>query len=226
MGEWKAQVSVRIRQTLRVEIEEFAAKERRTMSNVSELLLEWSIAHLKTIGSIDQLVRTLPRTGQLQGDNVIVQRPKEKERIIRPQKFQISLRIGPALRSELEEMAKRESQTFGSVATLLLEWGYEQLKTAGTTERLRQCGIPSADKEAQPIRATAKSNTNGPKVPMAPGVREDVWKGIKEIALDEGKKLSQLGELLLEWSVLQLGAAGSTDRLLKGKIRPVSRQIR
>jgi hypothetical protein len=41
MGEWKAQVSVRIRQTLRIEIEEFAAKERRTMSNISELLLEW-----------------------------------------------------------------------------------------------------------------------------------------------------------------------------------------
>ena len=39
MGEWKAQVSVRIRQTLRIEIEEFAAKERRTMSDVGELLL-------------------------------------------------------------------------------------------------------------------------------------------------------------------------------------------
>jgi hypothetical protein len=44
MGEWKAQVSVRIRQILRVEIEEFAAKERRTMGTVSELLLEWSFA--------------------------------------------------------------------------------------------------------------------------------------------------------------------------------------
>jgi hypothetical protein len=60
MGEWKAQVSGRIRQTLRVEIEEFAAKERRTMSNVSEALLEWSIAHLKKAGTIDQLLRTLP----------------------------------------------------------------------------------------------------------------------------------------------------------------------
>jgi hypothetical protein len=44
MGEWKAQVGVRIRRALRVEIEEFAAKERRTMSNVSESFLEWSIA--------------------------------------------------------------------------------------------------------------------------------------------------------------------------------------
>jgi hypothetical protein len=40
MGEWKAQLSVCARQTLRAEIEEFAAKERRTMSNVSEFLLE------------------------------------------------------------------------------------------------------------------------------------------------------------------------------------------
>jgi hypothetical protein len=60
MGEWKAQVSVRIRQTLRVEIEEVAARERRTMSNVSELLLEWGIAHLKAAGSIHQLMSTQP----------------------------------------------------------------------------------------------------------------------------------------------------------------------
>jgi len=44
MGECKAQVSVRIRQALRAEIEEFAVRERRTMSNVSESLLEWGIA--------------------------------------------------------------------------------------------------------------------------------------------------------------------------------------
>jgi hypothetical protein len=63
MGEWKAQVSVRIRQSLRAEIEALAAKERRTMSNVSELLLEWSIAHLKATESVDQLMKTLPVPG-------------------------------------------------------------------------------------------------------------------------------------------------------------------
>jgi hypothetical protein len=30
------------------------------MSNVSDLLLEWSIAPLKKVGTIDQLLRTLP----------------------------------------------------------------------------------------------------------------------------------------------------------------------
>jgi hypothetical protein len=67
MGEWKAQVTVRVRQTLRAEIEEFAAKEHRTMSNVSEVLLEWSIAHLKKAGTIDQLVWTVPGAEQSLG---------------------------------------------------------------------------------------------------------------------------------------------------------------
>jgi hypothetical protein len=104
--------------------------------------------------------------------------------------------------------------------------GYQQLKTAGTTERLRQFGIPFADKEAQPIRPAAQSRTGELKRPMNPGAREDVWKGMKEIAVNEDKRLSQLAELVLEWSALQLRAAGSTDRLLKHQIRPVSRQIR
>jgi hypothetical protein len=226
MGEWKAQVSVRIRQALRVEIEEFAAKERRTMSNVSESLLEWGIAHLKTAGTIDLLMRTLPGAEQLQDDSVIARRTTEKEEAMVPQRFQITLRIRPALWSELEEMAKRENHTLGSVATLLVEWGYKQLKAAGTTERLRQCRIPLADKEAQPIRATAKSGTDEPKRPMSPGVREEVWKGMKEMALNEDKRLSELAEFVLEWSALQLRAAGSTERLLKHQIRPISRQIR
>jgi hypothetical protein len=123
-----------------------------------------------------------------------------------PERFQISLGIRPALRSELEEMAKHENHTLGNVATLLLEWGYQQLKTAGTTERLRQFGISSADKEAQPIRPIAKSRTGEIKKPITPGVREDVWKGMKEIAVNEDKRLSQLAELVLEWSALQLRA--------------------
>jgi hypothetical protein len=226
MGEWKAQVSVRIRQALRIEIEEFAAKERRTMSNVSESLLEWGIAHLKTVGTIDLLMRTLPGADQSQDDSVIARRATAKEEVVLSQRFQISLRIGLALRSELEDMAKRESKTLGSVATLLLEWGYKQLKAAGTTDRLRQCGIPFGDKEAQPIRATGESINSEPKMPMSPGVREDVWKGMKEMALNEDKRLRQLAELVLEWGALQLRAAGSTDFLLKHQIRAVSRQIR
>jgi hypothetical protein len=140
-----------------------------------------------------------------------------------PQKLQISLRIGPELRVELEEIARRENRTLGNAATLLLEWGYEKLKAAGTIERLRQCGMPLGDKEAERIRAAGKSITHGPKVPMSPGVREDVWKGMKKIALKEDKTLSSLAVFLLEWSILQLSAAGSTDNLLKYQVRPDQR---
>jgi hypothetical protein len=97
---------------------------------------------LKKAGTIDQLLRTLPYAEHSQEDRKITEPPTEKEGVMVPQRFQISLRIEPALRTELEEMAKRENHTLGNVATLLLEWGYKQLKVAGTTERLLQCGIP------------------------------------------------------------------------------------
>jgi hypothetical protein len=226
VGEWKAQVSVRIRQTLRAEIEEFAARERRTMSNISELLLDWSIAHLKKAGTIDQLLGTLPCAKQSQDDTVTARRTTEKDGVMVPQRFQMSLRIGPALRSEIEAMAKREHHTFGRVATLLLEWGYEQLKAAGTTERLRQCGIAFRDDKAQPIRAMAESRADEPKMPIAPTIREEAWKGMKEIAIGEDKRLSELAGFVLEWSALQLSAIGSTDRLLNYRIRPLCRQDR
>jgi hypothetical protein len=71
------------------------------------------------------------------------------------------------------EIAKRENRNLRNVATLLLECVHEQLK-AGTTDTLRQCGGPFNDQEA------SKSITHRPKTP---GVREDVWKGMKEITL-------------------------------------------
>jgi len=42
MGEWKAQISLRVRQDLRRGLEEFADKERRKLGNVGEVLLEWA----------------------------------------------------------------------------------------------------------------------------------------------------------------------------------------
>jgi hypothetical protein len=109
MGEGKAQVSIRFRQGTRAEIEGFAARERRTMSNVSEWLLECGIAQLKSAGSIDQLVRTRPHAETCADDSAHVQRRKERESVLRSAKFQITLRVRPALRSELEEMAQSGS---------------------------------------------------------------------------------------------------------------------
>ncbi len=57
MGEWKAQISLRVRQALRTELEEFAAREKRKLGNVSEVILEWGFEQLKAAGSIDRLLK-------------------------------------------------------------------------------------------------------------------------------------------------------------------------
>jgi hypothetical protein len=57
MGEWNAQLSSRVRQDLRQEIEEFAAKERRKLGNLGEVILEWAFEQLKTAGSVKRLLK-------------------------------------------------------------------------------------------------------------------------------------------------------------------------
>jgi len=57
MGEWKAQLSLRVRQDLRRELEEFADKDRRKLGNVGETLLEWAWEQLQVVGSIDRLLK-------------------------------------------------------------------------------------------------------------------------------------------------------------------------
>lgn len=56
MGEWKAPLSLRIRQEFRHELEEVAARERRTLGNVGELLLEWAYDQLTIAGTLDRLL--------------------------------------------------------------------------------------------------------------------------------------------------------------------------
>jgi hypothetical protein len=56
VGEWKAPLSLRVRQALRTEIEAVAAREKRSMSNISELILEWGIQQLKAAGSTEKLL--------------------------------------------------------------------------------------------------------------------------------------------------------------------------
>ena len=57
MGEWKAQISLRVRQDLRRELEEFACKDRRKLGNVGEALLEWAWEQLQVAGSIERLLK-------------------------------------------------------------------------------------------------------------------------------------------------------------------------
>lgn len=52
MGEWKAPLSLRVRQDFRRELEEFANKERRNLGNVGEVLLEWAWEQLKVAAAL------------------------------------------------------------------------------------------------------------------------------------------------------------------------------
>ena len=57
MGEWKAYLGLRVRQALRTGMEEFAAREKRKLGNVGEVLLEWGFEQLQAAGSIDRLLK-------------------------------------------------------------------------------------------------------------------------------------------------------------------------
>ena len=63
MGEWKAPLSLRVRQALRLELEEIAARERRTLGNIGELILEWGVEQLKAAGSTEKLLKYKIRPG-------------------------------------------------------------------------------------------------------------------------------------------------------------------
>jgi hypothetical protein len=51
-------------------------------------------------------------------------------------KASVTMRIRSELREQLSEFAAREKRSLGNVGALLLEWAFEQLKAAGSTERL------------------------------------------------------------------------------------------
>lgn len=57
MGEWKAQISVRVRQDLRRELEGVANRERRKLGNIAEVLLEWATLQLRVAGTVERLMR-------------------------------------------------------------------------------------------------------------------------------------------------------------------------
>jgi hypothetical protein len=56
MGEWKAPLSLRVRQQLRTGLEEFAACDKRALGNLCEVLLEWSFQQLQITGSTERLL--------------------------------------------------------------------------------------------------------------------------------------------------------------------------
>lgn len=57
-----------------------------------------------------------------------------------------SIRLTPEFKAVLEEFAQRERRTFGNLGAVLLEWALEQLKTAGSVDRLLKYGIRRKEK--------------------------------------------------------------------------------
>jgi len=51
-------------------------------------------------------------------------------------KASVTIRIRPSLRSDLITFAENEHRSLGNLGAILLEWAFEQLKTAGSTNRL------------------------------------------------------------------------------------------
>jgi hypothetical protein len=59
-------------------------------------------------------------------------------------RVQVSVRVSPERRTELEQCAGRERRTLANFGALLLEWGFEQFKVVGSTERLLKYKIRSS----------------------------------------------------------------------------------
>lgn len=57
MGEWKAPLSLRVRNELRLALEQYAAREKRKLGNLGELLVEWGFEQLKIVGSTERLLK-------------------------------------------------------------------------------------------------------------------------------------------------------------------------
>jgi hypothetical protein len=56
MGEWKAPLSLRVPLDVRREMETFAERERRSLGNLGEVLIEWSLEKLRAAGSTERLI--------------------------------------------------------------------------------------------------------------------------------------------------------------------------
>ena len=70
-------------------------------------------------------------------------------------KESVTLRIRPALRAELVQFAAAERRSLGNLGATLLEWAFEQLKVAGSMERLLQYKIRRSVKaptDSLPVR--------------------------------------------------------------------------
>jgi hypothetical protein len=56
-------------------------------------------------------------------------------------KATVTMRIRPDFKDELVKFAAMEKRSLGNLGGILLEWAFEQLESAGSTDRLLRCKI-------------------------------------------------------------------------------------
>ena len=57
MGEWKTALSIRVRRSLKDDLQKIADREYRKLGNLGELLMEWSYEQLVVAGSTEKLLK-------------------------------------------------------------------------------------------------------------------------------------------------------------------------
>jgi hypothetical protein len=57
MGEWKTALSIRVRRSLKDDLQKIADREYRKLGNLGELLMEWSYEQLVAAGSTEKLLK-------------------------------------------------------------------------------------------------------------------------------------------------------------------------
>jgi len=57
MGEWKTALSIRVRRSLKDDLQKIADREYRKLGNLGELLMEWSYEQLVAAGSTETLLK-------------------------------------------------------------------------------------------------------------------------------------------------------------------------
>ena len=64
MGEWKTALSIRVRRSLKDDLQKIADREYRKLGNLGEVLLEWSFQQLQVVGSTERLLKFAVRKKQ------------------------------------------------------------------------------------------------------------------------------------------------------------------
>ena len=154
MVEWRAQISLTVRQALRTKLEEIANLERRKPGKISEMILEWGFKQLMEVGSTERLLRCRLRLPVEQTQPPRLRNLAKVRSAMDELKAPLSVSVREALRTELERVAAGERKKLSEIAKLILEWSVSRLDEAGSLNRLMECGIYLPDGLPRQPRST------------------------------------------------------------------------